>query len=540
MHKKLLINVLKIILLCLFVFMILKIIMSLIRNIKGEYIEVINVRNKKDLIKHFVLDNPFGNGVDPTGGLVDYSYMFPRDSDGQIKKNVNGDTTWNDIPLDAELINDYDNGVYIGLDKSVKNGVVGAPRLMSRKLYRGGLFIFDVEHCPVGCTVWPALWLNGFVGENDQYHAKKGTKIYNEGLKQLSKSTLTDEKYKTCSDKTVLTASGQMPKPDTHLSEYVGKDVFVAQWPTGGEIDVLEQTNFSPTNLVSIHGGPSCEVVNGYDNDYSISINKMDPDYKYSNVRSVCGETWSGFGPYSGCKDDNNKIGQEGGNSSVVQNGESRYNCPKNAATSAGNSQVVVPVGSFGEPFNFNGGGVYALEWTPQEIINVWWFPRLNFSSDLLEKNGMPLSENPDPKKWDEEMLPDVKNSPGYYKKQKVLVASYILNNKDALTKGCDINYQGIIINITVGGGWGGAVMPSYCKVDGDKPDANTYIKTCFNANSKNALKNDGIDPNSKCYDGGLSSKYRGSHAKPLFYEEAYFKLRQIRVLQKRGDSNIW
>jgi hypothetical protein len=62
------------------------------------------------------------------------------------------------------------------LDVKIIDGLVSAPLLISKKLFRGGLFVFDVEHIPVGCTVWSSIWTNGFVAKLDQYHAKKGVK----------------------------------------------------------------------------------------------------------------------------------------------------------------------------------------------------------------------------------------------------------------------------------------------------------------------------------------------------------------------------
>ena len=66
--------------------------------------------------------------------------------------NVNGGTTWNNIPNNQSLITNAEGGdIIFKLADNLKNGTIGAPRVMSRKLYQGGLFIFDVEHCPIGC-----------------------------------------------------------------------------------------------------------------------------------------------------------------------------------------------------------------------------------------------------------------------------------------------------------------------------------------------------------------------------------------------------
>jgi len=518
-------------------------------NKKHKYREVFKVTNASDLRTHFVMDNPNGDGSDPTMSMVDYSYMFPRDINKAIIPNVNGDTTWGEIPSNPVLIkDDIDGGIIIKLADKLENGVVGAPRLMSRKLYRGGLFIFDIAHCPIGCGVWPAIWLNGFVGGKDQYHEKKGTDLYNEGMKKLVKSTISKENFNhTCSgpEESLL---GDKPEPN--LTEYMGKNIYLATWPSGGEFDIFEQTNFSDTNLVSIHSGPLCEVTNGYDNNYMIQ--NLDPDYSKSGARSACGATYwpgqsldpsipsaYGLGPYSGCKNNASKVGDVGGDSTKLPNGTSRYNCPQNAAVNAGNTQIIAPSGSFGEVFNQNGGGVYALQWTPKDRVNVWWWPNNLYSRRKLKSSGGPLSKHPNPTKWPEKMKPNVANS-NTKAEQKILIASYILNNKNSLSAGCDFNYQGIIINIALGGGWGGSSMPKYCSVNG-KSEWGDYIPKCFNASSEKAInQGKGVDPDTGCFDGGMSSEFRGSHAKPVFYSEAYFKIRQIKVLQSKMDDNIW
>jgi len=502
-----------------------------------KYSEVFNVTNTNDFRKHFVLDNPNGDGTDPTASMVDYSYMFPKDSKNAIIPNVNGDTTWAEIPKNPLLINDSKNGgIILKLADSVKNGVVGAPRVMSRKLFRGGLFIFDVEHCPFGCGVWPAIWLNGFVGSKCQYHEKKGTPLYNKSIKKLASRTISS---KEGFDHTCSGSEESIPKdskPDPNLSEYMGKDIYLASWPSGGEFDIFEQQNFSNTNLVSIHAGPLCEVTNGYDNNYAIQ--NVGSEYSDSGTRSACGVTYAPAGPYSGCRNNASKIGESGGDSTTLPNGATRYNCPDVAASNAGNTQIAGPNGSFGEIFNQNGGGVYALQWTPKDKVKVWWWSNSLFSRKKLKSSGGPLSDHPDPEKWPEKLKPDVPNNTTA--EQKILIASYILNNKNALTAGCDFNYQGIIINIALGGGWGGGAMPGFCSVGG-KSEWKDYITKCFKASPEKAIKQGGgVDPDNGCFDGGMSKHFRGTHSKPIFYSEAYFKIRQIKVLQSKTDDNVW
>lgn len=47
---------------------------------------------------------------------------------------------------------------------------------------------------------------------------------------------------------------------------------------------------------------------------------------------------------------------------------------------------------SYGTPFNKNGGGAYAMQWT-SKFIRVWFFPRNKMPADIT-------AGNPDPSKW--------------------------------------------------------------------------------------------------------------------------------------------
>lgn len=607
-RKTSIINILLLCLIILIVVVISLIIFNILRNkekYENEYKNVFTVRNKKELRANFLLDNPNGDGVegksgsDPTGGAVNYSFMFKRyetgPKKGEIIPNENGDITWQNIPEDAELISDYENGIKMELDDKIIDGVVGAPRLISKKLFRGGLFIFDVEHIPVGCTVWPAIWTNGFVGKPDQYHAKKGTKEYKEGIAKLAKTT----KFCDNIDETLK----PMKTPEPNLSEYLGRPVYVSMWPSGGEIDIVEQTNFSNTNLFSIHAGASCEVGvkrPNHKNNYMINNIEIDPQYSDYNLRNACGATYwpnpnakstdedYGLGPYSGCASKSTMVGEKGGDETVNSQGDYRYNCPLHASTNAGNTQVVGPPSSFGVNFNNNGGGVFVMEWTPKDFVNLWFFSNKSFPRETLMTSGKPLSNNPNPSSWDNAM-----KTANTDEKEQVLIASYDLNNPNAINSGCDFNYQSIIMNITLGGGWGGSSLPDYCYiknnnnntpsrrgissilapffvkenfdtnltelgldivsslfnnkptkgssvVGGDKSKWQQYIETCYDSDRKDADENKGIDPNTKCYDGAFSKKHRGADTKSVFFSEAYFKIRSISVFQKDGDDNVW
>jgi hypothetical protein len=585
-----------------------------IQENEGQYNNIFTVKNVDDLRKYFVIDNPLEDGVDPTEGVVDYSYAMPKDKDGVVIPNVNGDRSWVEIPKTGninEIVTNYSDGIKINLSKNlVTKGLypkvfndschlknkVGTVRLSSRKLFKGGLFVFDIEHVPIGCGLWPAIWMNGFVGLPDQYHAKEGTPLFLEGIKKLKESTISCVNKKNTLD--------PHQSLDKFMSKYVGKNVYQAQWPVGGEFDIVEQTQFSPTNLMSIHGGPNCEVKAEYKMDNSEYLDPFISDFhRNMQYRSTCGETLdrnAGYDHFSGCMTPENRV-KVGCNVQVARS------CPTEAGLFSGNTQIVGPYGSFGVPFNETGGGVYVTQWVPNKKVFMWFFPRTDFSKEELSKDGMPLSKNPKPEIWE----PTQKN-------KKVLLMSYRLDDPNALTSGCDFNFQAIIMNITVGGGWGGNTVPPYCKYDiyncnipiikpyiSDGPDPEgrsrpgadgrtiPHLKDSLSIKEKiPVIKTDEIDPNKSyeyfgnyslknvnisgcgynsngpinysdflekcynanpldtdskgvglngCYDGAFNKDARGKEAKPVFFSEAYFKIRSINVFQRNNeDKNVW
>ena len=51
---------------------------------------------------------------------------------------------------------------------------------------------------------------------------------------------------------------------------------------------------------------------------------------------------------------------------------------------------------SFGSGFNQNGGGIFALQWTPEAGIQIWFFDRQNIPEDIVKNGNNP----PNPKTW--------------------------------------------------------------------------------------------------------------------------------------------
>ncbi|KAL4770678.1 endo-1,3(4)-beta-glucanase xgeA [Aspergillus nidulans var. acristatus] len=99
-------------------------------------------------------------------------------------------------------------------------------------------------------------------------------------------------------------------------------------WPTDGEIDIIEGVNKHDANKIVLHTSDTCDVGGGYE---------MTGDM----TSSECGEASGTIG----C---------------VVQGQQ----------------------GSSGDPFNEQGGGVYAMEWQ-EKYLKIWYFPRSSIPESL-------------------------------------------------------------------------------------------------------------------------------------------------------------
>ncbi|KAJ2979650.1 hypothetical protein NUW58_g7148 [Xylaria curta] len=101
-------------------------------------------------------------------------------------------------------------------------------------------------------------------------------------------------------------------------------------WPTGGEIDIIEGANTAQRNLFSTHTTPGCQA----------------PEEGFTGAQ----------GPVN--------CSLSPGNDSC------NYAAPTSDST------------TYGDAFNAEGGGVYALEWSPQDI-KIWHFPRTAIPDDI-------------------------------------------------------------------------------------------------------------------------------------------------------------
>ncbi|KAL6247268.1 hypothetical protein RBB50_005614 [Rhinocladiella similis] len=159
-----------------------------------------------------------------------------------------------------------------------------------------------------------------------------------------------------------------------------------SNWPMNGEIDVAEATNLAPDgNQVTLHTTKDCKMgVKRKETGHSLSTNCLN---------STDGD--------SGC-------GVRGSKA------------------------------TFGEEFNNNGGGIYALE-LRDAGIRVWFFDRANIPSDITTSASNSTAVIPDPSTWPEALA-------------------------DFPSTDCDIGShfrnQSIIANIDLCGDWAG--QPKY------------------------------------------------------------------------------
>jgi len=114
-------------------------------------------------------------------------------------------------------------------------------------------------------------------------------------------------------------------------------------WPSGGEIDIIEGVNEQSGNAMTLHTGSGCSITNN--------------------------DAFSGSISTSNC--DVNAVGQD-----------------KNAGCSISTTNTQ----SYGSGFNANNGGVYATEWT-STAISIYFFPRGSIPSDIT-------SGSPEPSSW--------------------------------------------------------------------------------------------------------------------------------------------
>ncbi|KKY17376.1 hypothetical protein UCRPC4_g05620 [Phaeomoniella chlamydospora] len=116
---------------------------------------------------------------------------------------------------------------------------------------------------------------------------------------------------------------------------------FGPNWPTNGEIDIIEGVNSATTNLMSLHTSPNCTIA-GANQLGTLQTSDCDTSVNYNSGCGVTADTTE----------------------------------------------------SYGTGFNNIGGGVYAMQWT-SDYIRIWFFARGSIPSDIT-------AETPDPSGWGE------------------------------------------------------------------------------------------------------------------------------------------
>jgi len=162
-------------------------------------------------------------------------------------------------------------------------------------------------------------------------------------------------------------------------------------WPNQGEIDVIEGVNTQSADQTTLHTNGGC-TMNGESNT------------KYSGhmVNANC----------------------EGNQGCGITTGE----------------------GSYGAPFNSHQGGVFAMEWTNQEIQTFYW-PRSGIPSDIT-------SDKPNPGAWGKPYA--------FFQLGSNCPANHFRDHQ-------------MVIDLTFCGDWAGAVFGSQC---GGKGNCNDYVRT--------------------------------------------------------------
>ncbi|XDG07103.1 hypothetical protein ABKA04_006718 [Annulohypoxylon sp. FPYF3050] len=191
--------------------------------------------------------------------------------------------------LDQNLVYvDHDfNNVILGVDSNntYSTSDKGRPsvRLTSHDTFSHGLFVADFHHMPAStCGTWPAFW-----AFNNQ---QNGT-----------------------------------------------------DWPTGGELEIIEGANTAERNLFSAHTAEGCHAPkNGFAGEQGLVNCSPSPE----NL---------------GCS----------------------YASPRSDTT------------SYGDSFNAEGGGVYALLWDSEDL-KLWHFPRSTIPDDITYGHVV----GPDPSSW--------------------------------------------------------------------------------------------------------------------------------------------
>jgi len=123
-------------------------------------------------------------------------------------------------------------------------------------------------------------------------------------------------------------------------------------WPSGGEIDIIEGVDNQATDLTTLHTNNGCDMSGEDPNSFT-------------------------------------------GHWSTGSQGNPADNCSTGATDQYSNQgcSIVANAGSYGTTLNNGKGGVFATEWDPSVGIQMWFFNRNSIPSDITDNN-------PNPSNW--------------------------------------------------------------------------------------------------------------------------------------------
>ena len=199
----------------------------------------------------------------------------------------------------------------------------------------------------------------------------------------------------------------------------------MSDWPADGEIDIIENVNNARTNNAAIHATGECSVLN--------TVNQTG--------------TWKST------------------------------DCNIAHDENQGCGTVFTEPANYGAEFNANGGGVYAMEWTPSSI-KIWFFPSSSIPMSLLDGG------TPDPSSFG--------------------MPSANFEGPCSSSFGEKFFNHSIVIDTTFCGGWAGST---------------------FGTGSPSCLIEEGLNPVDSCVD------YVANN--PEAFKDAYWGIRSIHVWQK-------
>ncbi|KAG1047237.1 hypothetical protein G6F43_010305 [Rhizopus delemar] len=167
----------------------------------------------------------FFNETDPTHGFVQYQNLKSAQSSGLV------------YTIDDRFIMKADN---VSITPSGRPSV----RISSKKAYNSGLFVFDVNHVPTGCSTWPAYWLVG------PSWPTNGEIDILEGVHTQTKNTITLHTDNRC------TMAGVAQSMTGTSSQYKDCDVNASNQPSNTGCGVTDSRNNSfGSGLNNIGGG---------------------------------------------------------------------------------------------------------------------------------------------------------------------------------------------------------------------------------------------------------------------------------------------